>query len=117
MSKPLTDHDVKQLLKLDAVDDVQNGRIVYSPDFRDQVVKRYLDGESPAEIFRSNGLDPSLIGRKRIERCVSRWTEGLPRHTIHTPSDADRPSYTELKKQLERARLENVMLKVELGRL
>ena len=34
---------------------------------------RYNAGESPAAIFREAGLDPKLIGYKRIERCIARW--------------------------------------------
>ena len=34
---------------------------------------RYHAGESPVELFREAGLDPSLIGYKRIERCFARW--------------------------------------------
>lgn len=36
-------------------------------------MRRYLRGESARKIFRESGLDPEMIGNKRIERCVSRW--------------------------------------------
>ncbi|WP_346680962.1 hypothetical protein [Enorma massiliensis] len=36
-------------------------------------MERYYAGESPAAIFRETGLDPSLIGYKRIERSIARW--------------------------------------------
>ncbi len=36
-------------------------------------MERYYAGESPAAIFREAGLDPSLIGYKRIERSIARW--------------------------------------------
>lgn len=117
MGKQLTEADVKRLLRLDAVDSVINGRIAYSPEFKDEAIRRYLDGETPNEIFRSFGLDPELIGRKRIERCMSRWTEGMPRRSIRTPTGKERLTYKELKRQLEKAKLENIMLKAELGKL
>lgn len=30
-------------------------------------------GGSPAAIFREAGLDPKIIGYKRVERCIARW--------------------------------------------
>lgn len=51
------------------------GRITYTREFRDDVVRRYMRGERPVTIFRSWGLDPKLVGHKRIERCIARWKE------------------------------------------
>ncbi|WP_244609287.1 transposase [Bifidobacterium moukalabense] len=48
-------------------------RITYSNRFKVECIRRYLKGESARRIFRDAGLDPSLIGAKRIERCVARW--------------------------------------------
>ena len=33
----------------------------------------YAEGGSPAAIFREAGLDPKIIGYKRVERCIARW--------------------------------------------
>lgn len=38
-------------------------------------MRRYNAGESPAAIFREAGLDPKIIGYKRVERCISRWKQ------------------------------------------
>ena len=65
--------EIGYLSKLPAVEHVTRGRIVYSEDFKIHCVRRYLAGESPARIFRRAGLDSSLIGYKRIERCIARW--------------------------------------------
>lgn len=69
--------EVEYLESLPAVERVRSGRIVYAEAFKQEVMRRYLDGESPAEIFRSAGLDSTLIGYKRIERSMARW-----RHTV-----------------------------------
>ncbi|OZG69535.1 HTH domain-containing protein [Bifidobacterium eulemuris] len=61
------------LLTLPAVADVSEYRIHYSPEFRKQFLRRYRAGESPVALFREAGLDPKIIGRKRIERCTNRW--------------------------------------------
>lgn len=72
----------KQLNLLDAVDHVSDDgtRIEYSDEFRASFVKQYMDGGSPVAIFRQAGLDPKLIGYKRIERATARWIEPENRH-------------------------------------
>ena len=42
-------------------------------EFRDDCMRRYAEGGSPAAIFREAGLDPKIIGYKRVERCIARW--------------------------------------------
>ncbi len=61
------------LRSLPAVKEVSATRITYSDRFKVECVRRYLKGDSARRIFRDAGLDPSLIGAKRIERCVARW--------------------------------------------
>ena len=36
-------------------------------------IPRNAEGGSPAAIFREAGLDPKIIGYKRVERCIARW--------------------------------------------
>ena len=56
------------LASLSAVESVSASHIRYADSFRIEVMCRYNAGESPAAIFREAGLDPKLIGYKRIER-------------------------------------------------
>ena len=63
------------LRSLPAVKEVSATRITYSDRFKVECVRRYLKGESARKIFRDAGLDPSLIGAKRIERCIARWKQ------------------------------------------
>ena len=58
----------KYLGSLDAVESVTQYRIRYSKEFRDDCMRRYAEGGSPAAIFREAGLDPKIIGYKRVER-------------------------------------------------
>ena len=69
--------EVEYLESLPAVDRVRSGRIVYNDAFKRDCIRRYRNGESPAEIFRSAGLDSALIGYKRIERSIARWKAAL----------------------------------------
>lgn len=61
------------LQSLPAVKHVTATRITYEDSFKIECIRRYLRGESARKIFREAGLMPSLIGDKRIERCVARW--------------------------------------------
>lgn len=67
------------LVSLPAVKSVSASCIRYSDQFRVEVMRRYRAGESPSDIFREAGLDPKLIGYKRIERCIARWRKQLER--------------------------------------
>ena len=74
------DDEIDYLRSLPAVNSVGRNRIRYTDQFREYCMQRYRAGDSPTGIFRDVGLDPSLIGYKRIERCMSRWRrkyEGL----------------------------------------
>ena len=61
------------LLSLDAVEDVSESIIVYSDAFKAECMERYKAGDGPARIFREAGLDPKLVGYKRVERAIARW--------------------------------------------
>lgn len=63
------------LSSLPAVKSVSASHIRYSDRFRVEVMCRYNAGESPSAIFREAGLDPKLIGYKRVERCIARWKQ------------------------------------------
>lgn len=63
------------LASLPAVESVSTSRIRYSDRFRVEAMCRYNAGESPSAIFREAGLDPKLIGYKRVERCIARWKQ------------------------------------------
>ena len=54
-----------------AVLKVSGTRIRWTDEFKVHLLRELLDGRSPTEVFRTAGLPPELIGRKRIERCAS----------------------------------------------
>ena len=56
------------LASLPAVKSVSPSHIRYTDRFKVEVMCRYNAGESPSAIFREAGLDPKLIGYKRVER-------------------------------------------------
>ena len=48
-------------------------RITYSRDFQVRCMAQYLRGNGPTSIFASAGLNPKIVGSKRIERAIARW--------------------------------------------
>ena len=74
-SKKFTSVERAYLLSLDAVESVSESYITYSEAFKAKCMRLYKEGASPARIFREAGLDPKIIGYKRIERSVARWRQ------------------------------------------
>ncbi|KAA8827869.1 hypothetical protein [Bifidobacterium tissieri] len=70
-----TTEERQYLNSLPAVYHVGAERILYTDEFKYACITRYLNGESPTAIFREAGLNPELVGRKRIDRCFARWCE------------------------------------------
>ncbi|MDB6542602.1 hypothetical protein PMN44_10215 [Bifidobacterium longum] len=67
--------EIKYLKSLSAVAEATAKRITYTDDFKRYCVVHYNEGASPVRMFREAGLDPALIGYKRIERCLARWRD------------------------------------------
>ena len=75
-ARRLTAKQRTYLSSLDAIDNVdKSSRIHYAARFRDECMRRYRAGEQPTALFREAGLDPELIGAKRIERAFARWRQ------------------------------------------
>lgn len=66
--------EVEYLKTLPAVADATSRRITYTEEFKRDCVARYLKGASPVRMFREAGMPPSLVGYKRIECAMSRWS-------------------------------------------
>lgn len=81
--------EIRYLQSLPAVENVTQNRIRYTERFKRDCMRRYREGESPARIFRNAGLDSSLIGYKRIERCVARWSKDEEQRRSALSSDDD----------------------------
>lgn len=89
-----TPEQVAYLNGLDAVATCDGRRIVYTDEFRSRCLERYRQGVTPTELFREAGLDPQLVGRKRISRAFARWrrSAGVPGRPTGRPRLADAAS-------------------------
>jgi len=68
-----TDEQMRLLKGNDAISEVSRTRIYYREWFQIQAIMKNRLGMGPTRIFTEAGLPPSLVGYKRIERCMSRW--------------------------------------------
>lgn len=59
------------ILKSPAVRSMYGKRVYFTDDFKVHLLATLRKGNSPTDLFRSVGLPPEIIGRKRIERCAS----------------------------------------------
>ena len=75
VQRVFTPEESAYLSMLPAVTNVSGTRITYAHEFKVACLADYLSGHSPSAFFRQAGLPPSLIGAKRIERCIARWKQ------------------------------------------
>ena len=73
MRRKFTPDEISYLRGLWAVSNVTPTRIIYSDEFKEYFLREHGKGRGPTEIFRDAGLPVLIIGRKRIERCTTRW--------------------------------------------
>ena len=71
----LTHEEIEKLRQNPYVVSVDEGRIIYSEDFKKLFMRMYIDGYRPGAIFRSAGFDTEVLGSKRVERACARWRE------------------------------------------
>ncbi len=67
-----TDEQVKLLEANPYIDKVSNKSIKYSQTFKEEFWNRYSNGETPSMIISSFGIDPHILGNKRISNIVQR---------------------------------------------
>mgnify|MGYP001658337054 CR=1 FL=1 len=83
MKRHFTQAEVYYLNTLPAVERASMDRITYSREFQVRCMAQYLRGNGPTSIFASAGLNPKIVGSKRIERAIARWKADpqiMPKH-------------------------------------
>lgn len=67
-----TDEQVELLQDNPYIEKVSKKSIKYSQEFKEEFWQRYSLGESPSIIVQSFGIDPKILGRKRMTNLVQR---------------------------------------------
>jgi putative transposase len=74
MSKKLFNkEDRENLSKNRYVIHISEKAITYADEFKQLFINQYIAGKTPKEIFKDNGFDTEVIGKKRISQCAVRW--------------------------------------------
>ena len=120
MSRKLfTDAQVKKLSKNKWIKNITNKGITYTNDFKYKLVKECENYKKfPQDVFRECGIEPEIVGMRRIESSAYRWRKQL--NSIGEIKDtrkgaSGRPLEHELsdKEKLERAEARIKLLEAE----
>ena len=79
MSKILfTDAQVKKLSKNKWIKNITNKGITYSDEFKYKLVKECENYKKfPQDVFRECGINPEIVGERRISNSAYRWRKQL----------------------------------------
>ena len=79
MSKILfTDVQIKKLSKNKWIKNITNKGITYTNEFKYKLVKECENYKKfPQDVFRECGIDPEIVGKKRIECSAYRWRKQI----------------------------------------
>ena len=67
-----TQEEMKELSDNPYVEKVSEKAITYTQQFREEFYERYSHGERPSNILRSFGIDPKILGERRINGITCR---------------------------------------------
>lgn len=120
MSKILfTDSQVKKLSKNKFIKNISNKAITYTDEFKIKLVKECEDFKKfPRDVFKESGIDPEIVGERRIANCANRWRKQYKETgniTDTRKGSSGRPLERELsdKEKLQRAEAKIKLLEAE----
>ncbi|KIL52837.1 tranposase [Jeotgalibacillus campisalis] len=126
MSKKIFSSKEIQLLSINPyVKSISPKGITYSEEFKELFIAQYEKGKFPSDIFREYGLDPEVVGERRINSASKRWREAYRKNGAMglrdtRPGNSGRPSdrelsieekYKKLQAELNLVKAENELLK------
>lgn len=94
--------------------------ITYTDEFKELFIAQHDKGKFPSQIFRDCGLNPEVVGKRRIESASKRWRKAYHKNGVMGLRDtrkgnSGRPTEKELSIEEKYVRLEaeNNLLKAE----
>ena len=113
-----TDEQVMMLRDNPNIKTVSNKAITYESTFKEKFISEYESGKLPSQIFSENGLDPKILGIKRIDNFTQRTKKQNNRIEGFEDTRKDnsgRPRTKELTSEeiIERLKHQNKILKQE----
>ena len=69
-----TSEQITELLNHRYVDKVDRNAVYFSNEFKERFIKEYYDeGRTPREIFLRAGIDPDILGVRRVANISRRY--------------------------------------------
>ena len=77
--KPLNTEELAQLRSCPYVSSIISGRINFTPEFKRVAYEQLTNGKTMREIFEEHGIDPEILGDKRIYSFTHKLRENADR--------------------------------------
>lgn len=122
-----TDDQMEELNKSPYVQKISKANIVFTEEFKTEFLRLYNTGIGPTDIMRKLGIDPKILGKKRIDNLQTRikkqssrpegfsrkpnGSKGRPRKKKHPEFSSDSEKVEYYKEYAERLEQEIELLK------
>ena len=70
--KELSTEEVAELCKSPYVDSVKAGKVIFTPEFKRVLYDELTNGKLLRRVLKEHGIDPEILGDKRIYRLAER---------------------------------------------
>ncbi len=116
MSKMLfTDVQIKKLNKNELIKNITNKVISYNNEFKHKLVKECENHKKfPQEAFRECGIDPEIVGKRRVEYAAYRWRKKLKSTGDITDTRTTNSGNTLKKELTDKEKLKRAEAKIKL---
>lgn len=119
-----TKTEIEELKNNKYVEFVSENKITFTREFKILFISEFNKGKGNSQIFSENGLNPLLVGKRRINVCTRNWKKQAKNdptfskkcyHSVHKETDKEKKKRLEnikyLQKRVNQLEMENEFLK------
>lgn len=119
-----TDEQINKLSQNKYIEFISKDKITFTKEFKIIFIKEFNKGKGNLQIFSEFGLDPLLIGKRRIKVCTRNWKKQASHdptfsknnyHPIHKETDEEKKKKLKdikyLQRRVNQLEMENEYLK------
>lgn len=119
-----TNEQINELKNNKYVESVCKDKITFTTEFKILFINEFKKGKGNLQIFSENGLNPLVVGKRRIKVCTRNWKKQSLHdptfsknnyHLIHKETDEEKKKKLEnikyLQKRVNQLEMENEFLK------
>lgn len=96
LTNDYTKDEIEELKKNKYVEEVRKDKITFTKEFKLLFIKEFNNGKGNLQIFSENGLNPLLVGKRRIKACTRNWKKQAKNDPTFS-----RQSYHPIKKKTD----------------